>query len=108
VADLVDDGALIRARLEYAVGIGRRTPIADQEVAFVRSAEVVARTASRRRRWSCPPLSELPWACFALMERTRRMLLRRFEARVAVLRTGSNNLVLFDAESDTNELSLIR
>ena len=38
VPDLVDDGALIRARLEYAVGIGRRTPIADQEVAFVRAA----------------------------------------------------------------------
>ena len=76
VPDLVDDGALVRARLEYAVGVGRRTPIADQDVAFVRAAEVVARATSRRGEVELPSGVELPWVCFAPMERTRRMRLR--------------------------------
>src|SRR5208282_4711954 len=33
--DLIDDGAALRARFEYAVGIGRRAPIPDQPLAFV-------------------------------------------------------------------------
>ena len=71
VPDLIDDGALIRARLEYAIGIGHRTPIADQEVAFVRAAEVVARATSRAERRSCPPVSGVPWVCSAPMGQSR-------------------------------------
>ena len=47
--DLIDDGSSIRVRAEYAVGVGRRTPIADQELAFVRDGSVVARARHRRR-----------------------------------------------------------
>jgi hypothetical protein len=47
VPDLIDDGKSVRVRAEYAVGIGRRTPIADQELAFVRDGSVVARAFSR-------------------------------------------------------------
>ena len=50
VPDLVDDGVTIRARLAYAIGIGRRTPISDQELAFVHEGKVVASRGLASRR----------------------------------------------------------
>jgi cardiolipin synthase A/B len=106
--DLVDDGALIRARLEYAVGIGRRTPIADQEIAFVRAAEIVARTISQRGEVELPSGLGASLGVFRTYGKDTPDPLASIEASVAVLRAGPNNIVLFDAEIDKNELSLIR
>ncbi|HUL72209.1 MAG TPA: phosphatidylserine/phosphatidylglycerophosphate/cardiolipin synthase family protein, partial [Vicinamibacterales bacterium] len=108
VPDLVDDGALVRARLEYAVGIGRRTPIADQDVAFVRAAEVVARATSRRGEVELPSGVGASLGVLRTYGTNTPEALASVEARVAVLRTGSKNLVLFDADIDRTELSLIR
>jgi phosphatidylserine/phosphatidylglycerophosphate/cardiolipin synthase-like enzyme len=108
VPDLVDDGALVRARLEYAVGIGRRTPISDQEVAFVQAAEVVARVTSRRGEVELPSGVGASLGVLRTYGKDTPDALALVEARVTVLRTGPKNLVLFDADIDTNELSLIR
>jgi phosphatidylserine/phosphatidylglycerophosphate/cardiolipin synthase-like enzyme len=108
VPDLVDDGALIRARLEYAVGVGRRTPIADQEVAFVRASEIVARATF------CQGEAELPSGLGHSLGviRTHGKAptdpLAAVEGRVAVLRADAGTLILFDAEIDNDHLSLIR
>jgi cardiolipin synthase len=106
--DLVDDGALIRARLEYAVGIGRRTPITDQEVAFVRAAEVVARTTSQRGEVELPSGVGASLGVLRTYEKDTPDALASIEASVAVLRPGPKNVILFDAEIDKSELSLIR
>jgi phosphatidylserine/phosphatidylglycerophosphate/cardiolipin synthase-like enzyme len=106
--DLVDDGALIRARLEYAVGIGRRTPIADQEVAFVRAAEIVARGTSRRGEVELHSGVGAFLGVLRTYGKDTADTLASVETRAAVLRAGPKNLVLFDAEIERDELSLIR
>jgi phosphatidylserine/phosphatidylglycerophosphate/cardiolipin synthase-like enzyme len=105
--DLVDDGALIRARLEYAVGVGR-TPIADQALAFVRDGELVARADSHGGE------AELPSGIGDALS-VRRILggdtvdpLAPMAAPVAVLRAGERTLLLFDAGLSARELALVR
>lgn len=107
--DLVDDGSVIRVRLDYAVGVGRRTPIADQEVGFVREGHVVARATSRYGE------VELPAAGMGDsvgLYRTQGQDAAKppatVELRVAILRPGPRLLMLFDAELDAAALSSIR
>lgn len=108
VPDLVDDGALIRARVEYAVGVGRRTPIADQELVFVREGRVVARAVSRRGEAELP--SELGSSLGVFRSQGQRAgdPLERVEVGVAVLRAGTQPLLLFDAELERSDQQRLR
>jgi phosphatidylserine/phosphatidylglycerophosphate/cardiolipin synthase-like enzyme len=108
VPDLVDDGALIRARVEYALGVGRRTPIADQELAFVREGQIVARAASRRGEAELPSGLGSHLGVFRLRGRWAEDPVARIEAHVAVLRAGATPLLLFDAELEKGELPRLR
>ena len=108
VPDLVDDGALIRARLEYAVGVGRRTPITDQEVAFVRASEIVARATFSQGEAELPSGLGSSLGVFRTYGKAPTDPLAAVEGRVAVLRPDARTLILFDAEIDHDQLSLIR
>jgi len=108
VPDLVDDGGLIRARVEYALGVGRRTPIADQELAFVREGRVVARAVSRHGEVELPSGLGNHLGVFRSQGKKAEDPLAFVEAGVAVLRAGAKPLLLFDAEIEKDQLSLLR
>src|SRR5512136_3072120 len=88
VPDLVDNGVIIRARLHYATGIGRRTPIADQELAFVRDGKVVARATSRHGEVDLPSGLGDSLGLFRTNGKQIVDPLALAEAWVAVLRAG--------------------
>jgi len=107
--DLVDDGAALRARFEYAAGIGRRAPIPDQPLAFVSGGRVVALLTT------CDGEVELPgdlradsYGVFRTKETAPSQPLADLEQRVAVLRPATAPLVLFDAELTPEELPALR
>ncbi|MGP0093492.1 MAG: hypothetical protein ACLPKB_26660 [Xanthobacteraceae bacterium] len=106
--DLVDDGTLIRARLEYALGAGRRTPIADQELAFVTAARLVARVTSREGEVELPSGLGPSLGVFRSAGRQTGDPLASLELHVTVLRCGPGTLLLFDAELENDHLALIR
>jgi phosphatidylserine/phosphatidylglycerophosphate/cardiolipin synthase-like enzyme len=108
VPDLVDDGALIRARVEYAVGVGRRTPIADQELAFVREGQVVAWIVSRRGEAELPSGLGSSLGVFRSQGRRGGDPAERVEVSVAVLRAGTRPLLLFDADLERADLLRLR
>ena len=105
----MDDGRVIRVRLEYAVGVGRRTPIADQQVAFVREGQVVACATSRCGEVELPPavMGDSLGLCRTQGQNAASPP-TAVELRVAILRPGPRPLVLFDAELDDAALSSIR
>jgi len=107
VPELVDDGVIIRARLEYALGIGRPTPIANQELAFVREGKVVARATSRDGEVELPSgLGEF-LGVYRTTGKEAADPLALVEAGAAVLRAGSRPIILFDAETGEDQLPLI-
>lgn len=108
VPDLVDDGALTRARVEYALGVGRRTPIRDQELAFVRDGRIVARAVSRRGEVELPSGLGSSLGVFRTQGRKAADPLELVETSVAVVRAGAKPLLLFDAELEKRELLLLR
>jgi phosphatidylserine/phosphatidylglycerophosphate/cardiolipin synthase-like enzyme len=108
VPDLVDDGALIRVRVEYAVGVGRRTPIADQELGFVREGRVVARAVSRRGEVELPSGLGSSLGVFRSQGRRAGDPLERVEVGVAVRRAGTQPLLLFDAELERSDQQRLR
>jgi len=108
VPDLIDDGSSIRTRAEYAVGVGRRTPIADQALAFVRDGSVVARA------FTCDGNCELAsglgnsLGVFRRRDQAGTEVLSVIEAQVSVLRPDSRPRLLFDAELDADALRMLR
>jgi len=103
--DLVDDGAAIRIRAEYAVGVGRRTPIADQELEFFLHGTKVARVFSRDGKCELPPgLGD----ALGVSRHAGVASLSSLETQVAVLRPGARPRLLFDAELRLNELQAIK
>ena len=107
VPELVDDGAIIQARLEYALGIGRRTPIANQEVAFVREGKIVSRATTREGEVELPSGLGNSLGVFRTTGTEAADPLTRVETGVAVLCAGSRPILLFDAETDKEQLPLI-
>jgi phosphatidylserine/phosphatidylglycerophosphate/cardiolipin synthase-like enzyme len=105
--ELVDDGAIIRVRLAYALGIGRGTPIANQELAFVYEGKVVARATSRDGEVELPSGLGDSLGMFRTTGKEAADPLTLVEAEVAVLRAGSRPIILFDAETETDHLPLI-
>ena len=108
VPDLVDHGAFVRVRLEYAVGVGRRQPIADQDVGFVSEGQVVARATSRSGEVELPAggMGE-SLGLYRTQHEDGANLLASVELHVAILRPGPRALMLFDAELDEAALSSI-
>jgi phosphatidylserine/phosphatidylglycerophosphate/cardiolipin synthase-like enzyme len=107
--DLVDDGAALRARFEYAGGIGRREPIADQTLAFVSGGRVVALLTTGDGEVELPGgLRADSYGVFRTKETAPSQPLADLEQRVAVLRPTTAPLVLFDAELAPEELSALR
>ena len=106
--DLIDDGSSMRVRAEYAVGVGRRTPIADQELAFVNDGSVVAR--ARIDDGTCELMSGSGDSLAVLRRRDQAgaEVLSPIEAQVSVLRPDSRPRLLFDAELDSDDLRLVR
>jgi hypothetical protein len=108
VPDLVDDGRLIRARAEYAVGLGRRTAIADQELAFVRQGRIVARTTTRQGDLELPSGLGDSLGLFRTDGRATSDPLLALEEQIAVLQAGARPIILFDAEIEEQHWPLIR
>ena len=108
VPDLIDDGKSVRVRAEYAVGIGRRTPIADQELAFVRDGSVVARAFSGYGESELASGLGESLGVFRRRDHGGVEVLSSIEVRVSVLRPGSRVLLLFDAELDAEDLNAVR
>jgi phosphatidylserine/phosphatidylglycerophosphate/cardiolipin synthase-like enzyme len=109
VPDLIDDGRTIRARAEYAAGVGRRTPIVDQELAFVRDGSVVARSFTRDGTCELPSgLGDSLGICRRRDQGGTEAAVSSIEAHVAVLRADPRRCLLFDAELDAAGLRAVR
>ena len=108
VPDLLDDGRAIRVRVEYAVGVGRRTPIADQELSFVAGGCVVARSFSRGGLCELPSGLGDSLGVFRYRDHASADATSSIEARVSVLRATSRPRLLFDAELDVEGLRAVR
>jgi phosphatidylserine/phosphatidylglycerophosphate/cardiolipin synthase-like enzyme len=107
--DLVDDGAALRARFEYAAGIGRRAPIPDQRLGLVSGGRVVAFLTT------CDDEAELPgglradsYGVFRAGEAAPSQPLAGLEQCMVVLRPATAPLVLFDAELVPEGLAALR
>jgi hypothetical protein len=105
IPDLLDDGSVIRVRTEYAVGVGRRTPIADQELEFYRDGATVARVFSREGKCELPSgLGD----SLGVSRHDRLASLSSLDTQVAVLQPDDRPRLLFDAELRLNELRAIK
>ncbi len=108
VPDLVDDGRSIRVRAEYAGGVGRRTPIADQALAFVGGGSVVARSFSRGGACELPSGLGDSLRVLRFRDHPSAHSTSSIESRVSVLRASSRPRLLFDAELDVPGLGAVR
>jgi cardiolipin synthase A/B len=113
VPDLLDDGTALRVRFEYAAGIGRRTPIPDQQLAFVAGGRVVAELTTRDGEAELPAalhaaLGADSYGLFRTNGETPSHPLARLEQHVRVIRPAAMPLVLFDAELEVDALDALR
>ena len=108
VPDLLDDGRSIRVRAEYAAGVGRRTAIIDQDLAFVGGGRVVARSLSRDGACELPSGLGLSVGVFRSRDRADSEAMSSIEARVSILRATSRPHLLFDVELDAASLGAVR
>ncbi len=110
--DLVDVGSALRARFEYAAGIGRRAPIPDQRLAFVACGRVVAELDSHDGEAELPAelhatLGADSYGVFRTHGHAPSHPLARLEQHVLVVRPGASPWLLFDAELAPAELSAL-
>ena len=110
--DLVDVGTALRARFEYAAGIGRRTPIPDQRLAFVSGGRVVAELDSHDGEAELPAelhaaLGADSYGVFRTHGQAPSHPLARLEQHVLVVRPGASHWLLFDAELAPEELAAL-
>ena len=108
VPDLIDDGGAIRVRAEYAIGVGRRTPIADQELVFVRGGSMVA--CGFTRDGECELASGLgdSLGISRRPEAGSAERLTSIETHVHVLCPDARPRLLFDADLKPDELRMVR
>lgn len=107
--DLVALGGPLRTRFEYAVGIGRRTPVPDQALALVSGGRVVAKLGARDGETHWPDDGRTQtYGVFRIEGGDASRPLAAVELELAVLRPGSVPLVLFDAELADAELSALQ
>jgi hypothetical protein len=105
VADLVDDGGPIRARISYVAAVGDLASIPDQALAFVSGGRVVATVATSSgdaelpAGLGVPSLGVYRAGASALAEP-----LAAIEQWVAVIRPGERPLILYDSELSADML----
>ena len=108
VPDLVDAAGVIRARFDYASGVGHRDPIPDQQVAFIAGGRVAAVITTSQGEADLPPgLDSADFGVGRVAESMAPDPLAVIEERVAVIRPGSRPLLLFDAGLADADLSLL-
>jgi phosphatidylserine/phosphatidylglycerophosphate/cardiolipin synthase-like enzyme len=106
VPDLVEEAGAIRARFDYASGVGRRDPIPDQEVAFISGGRVVAVVTTSHGEGELPAgLDAVSLGVCRVLENMDPDPLAVVEEQVAVIRPGSRALLLFDAGLPYEDLS---
>ncbi|MCC6522460.1 MAG: phosphatidylserine/phosphatidylglycerophosphate/cardiolipin synthase family protein [Polyangiaceae bacterium] len=105
VADLVDDGGVVRVRVEHAFGVGRNPPIADQEIAFVHEGRVAALVTTHGGEAELPPgLGAESLGLFRVRDRASEDPVAAIERWVTIVRPGPRPLVLFDVDLPDAEL----
>ncbi len=108
VPDLVQDRVVLRARLLYAPGAGRRLPIPDQEVAFVAHGRVAARAKTNSGFTEMPAdVATDAIGVFRVSGRRDTDPMAALEAEVRVIRPGPRSVILYDAELSTRELGML-
>ena len=108
VADLVDDGGVMRASVHYAGGIGRSDPIPDQDVAFVSAGRIATVITTRNGEGELAPgLAGESFGVFRVAERTASDPLAAIEQEITVIRPGSWPLLLFDSELADRDLAVL-
>ncbi|HTR19717.1 MAG TPA: phosphatidylserine/phosphatidylglycerophosphate/cardiolipin synthase family protein [Gemmatimonadales bacterium] len=108
VPDLVDAAGVIRARLDYASGVGRRDPIPDQQVAFISGGCVAAVITTIDGEGELPAgLDADHLGVCRVAENIAPDPLAVIEEQVAVIRPGSRPLLLFDAGLSDGDLGLL-
>ncbi len=108
LSDLVDECGVIRARFNYALGVGRREPIPDQQIAFVSAGRIIAEVATSdgdAELSPSPGVSSL--GVYRMEGRTASDLVTAIEEQVEVIRPGSRPLLLFDADLAARGLAAI-
>ena len=108
VPDLVRDGAVLRARLLYAPGVGRRLPIPDQEVAFVAHGSVAVRATTDSGFAEVPADAAADaLGVFRVSEQRDVDPVAALEAHVQVIHPGRRPLLLYDAELSAKQLGVL-
>lgn len=107
VPDLVDDGSAIRARFEYAAGVGRRTPIVDQDVALVSRGRIVAVVPTHQGEAVLPVGLDAESLGVFRVDGQGPDPLAAVEQHVAVIRPGPRPLLLFDADLPDEDLAAL-
>ncbi|MFI5167808.1 MAG: phosphatidylserine/phosphatidylglycerophosphate/cardiolipin synthase family protein [Thermoanaerobaculales bacterium] len=108
VADLVDDGGVVRASIHYAGGIGRYDPIPDQQVAFVSAGRIAAVITTSNGEGELPAdLAAESFGVFRVGQGTASDPVSAIEQTVTVIRPGSRPLLLFGSEVADRDLALL-
>jgi phosphatidylserine/phosphatidylglycerophosphate/cardiolipin synthase-like enzyme len=108
VPDLVEEAGVIRARLDFVSGVGRRDPIPDERVAFVSGGRVAAVVTSSGGECELPAgIHADSLGVFRVPEDVDPDPLAVVEEVVTVLRPGARPMVLFDAGLTLEDLSLL-
>jgi phosphatidylserine/phosphatidylglycerophosphate/cardiolipin synthase-like enzyme len=105
IADVADENGVIRLAAHYAIDVGRREPIADQDLAVVSGGRVVATIATEdggAELTPAPPAAAL--GIYRTAGRAGADPVASIEQQVAVIRPGSRPLLLFDSSARETEL----
>ena len=108
VADLVDDGGVLRARLLFAAGVGRHEAIPDQQIAFVARGKIVTVVESHGGDAEIVADDEIDhYGVYRKLEAKSSDPRTSIEQDVRVIRPGTRPLLLFDATLGQAELALL-
>jgi len=106
--DLVDERGVIRARFDYALGVGRRDAIPDQQIAFVSGGRILAVVATSEGDAELSlGLEVQSLGVFRVEPGAAPDPLTAIEERVEVIRPGSRPLLLFASDLADEELAVI-
>ena len=92
VPDLVDDDGVVRARLLFAVSVGRQEPIPDQEVVFATGGKIV--TVAESHAGQVDLAADRAIDYYGVYRKSEAEV----EQEVRVVRPGIRPLILFDAD----------
>ena len=104
--DVLEENGVIRFAAHYAVGVGRREPIPDQQLAVVAAGRVVATVMTEDGAAEVTPAPRADvLGIYRVTGRATFDPLSAIEQHVSVIRPGSRPLVLFDSAVAEPELA---